>query len=136
MFGKLLLLCGSALFTCLAAEAFLRIFPQDETLLYDPRILWNHWKEPNLPGDNKEYFPNFYNERYKYDKVIGYERKEIAERIQKIREARPESFKILLLGDSITEITTYAGRFEHLLHNEFGSNKIDVVNSGVIGYDA
>jgi len=126
LFLNCALLCGSTLFVFLLLEFFLRILPISNRVYY-LRLVWNHWEDPKMP--------KWYNELYEYDETLGYERKEIHREMKRIIQDSSSSYKILVLGDSVTQWGKYVDYFKDLLINRYKNKDIEVVNAGVMGYD-
>ena len=79
--------------------------------------------------------PQWYNDLYVYDGKLGFERKEVYQRIVRIRQENPNAYKILILGDSVTQLVKYSDYFKELLLKRYPHEKIEVINAGVMGYD-
>lgn len=122
---NIVLFLSSSCFSIFLLEVLLRVFPVANNLYYR-KLEWNHWGNSGMRG--------LYNELYVYDKVLGYEKKDIYERIKNVLENNPSSYKILVLGDSITQWGKYVDYFEKLLSERY-SKEIKVINAGVMGYD-
>lgn len=122
---NIILFLSSFCFTILFIEAFLRVFPLNNNLYYRD-LEWNHW-------GNSEMI-KLYNELYVYNDELGYERKDIYERIKTVLRNDSQSYKILILGDSITQWGKYVDYFNNLLAERYNEG-IEVVNAGVMGYD-
>jgi lysophospholipase L1-like esterase len=75
-----------------------------------------------------------YNRLYVYDEILGFEKKEISEEIKNILKNNPQSYKILVLGDSVTYWGKYVDYFNNLLAQRY-HGEIKVINAGVMGYD-
>ena len=113
----LLSFCCSVLFL----EVLFRVFPVNNNLYYK-KLEWN----PEMVG--------LYNELYVYDEVLGYEKKDIYERIKNVLKNNSKNYKILVLGDSITQWGKYVDYFDNLLAERY-NKEIKVINAGVMGYD-
>lgn len=124
---KILLLCSSIIFTLLLLEILLRILPINNNL-YSQNIIWNHWNQP--AG-----MPKMYNENYAYDDLLGYEKKEVYEEIKRVIIDNKSDYKILILGDSVTEQALYVYPFEDLITSRYNNSSIKIINAGVTGYD-
>jgi lysophospholipase L1-like esterase len=120
-----LLFC-SIVCTFLLLELFFRFLAIDNDLYYQ-KLTWNHWLMAEMPET--------YNRLYQYDKILGYERKEVNVAIDRIMEEKPLSYKILVLGDSITQWGKYVDYFTQLLHEQYNNKDVEVINAGVMGYD-
>jgi lysophospholipase L1-like esterase len=122
--NSLLILLG--LFTALlGAEIFCRFFPISNDFYYQ-KMKWDHLTAPGMV--------KLYNDLFVYDSVLGYEKKDVARQIAAIRKRDPSSFKILVLGDSVSQWGRYVEYFSELLVAKYGA-KVKVVNAGVMGYD-
>lgn len=127
LFPNFLLLCSSFVFAVLLLEILLRLLPADSRFYYQGSV-WNHWG-----GDESN--RRWYNESYVYSDVLGYEKKELNEKIKNILRNNPSSYKILILGDSITEGEEYIEYFKNLLAEKYKDSNIEVIGAGVTGYD-
>lgn len=127
LMSRIMLLCCSIIFTFLFLEVLLRIVPIDNKLYYQ-NITWGHWKSP-------EGMPEMYNRNYAYDELIGYEKKSVYEEIKNISGDNKKYYKILILGDSVTEQGFYVGPLQDLITKRYNTSSIAMVNAGVTGYD-
>ncbi len=111
--------------SCVFAEIFLRVFPLKDDLYYK-ELEWNHLGTPDLT--------KMFNRLYVYDEELGYEKKDVYEQIKNVLRDDPSRYKILVLGDSISQWGKYVDYFDELLETRY-HGKIKVVNAGVMGYD-
>ena len=109
-------------------EAILSFFPLHELTLFKT-ARWNHWSSQDV-----DYYAH-YNQLYKYDRFIGYERQEIYQEIEEINMKNISSYRVLVLGDSVTEQGQYVNFLRDKLLKKYSQDKIVIVNAGVMGYD-
>ena len=120
-----ILLLSSSFCSILLLEALLRAFSVNNNFYYR-RLEWDHWRNPGTIS--------LYNKLYLYDDKLGYEKKDIHENIKNVLKSSPSSYKILILGDSISQWGKYVEYFEDLLTERY-NKQIKVINAGVMGYD-
>lgn len=78
--------------------------------------------------------PEMYNTNYVYDNLLGYEKKGVYETIKKMITENESGYRILILGDSVTEQAFYVRPFQNFILGRYGSF-IKMINAGVTGYD-
>lgn len=88
-------------------------------------IKWDHWQTER----SKKYFIS----NYKYDKVLGFEKTDVYETIIKLKDET--KYKILVLGDSVSQEGTYIRKLERLLSLHYDESSLIIVNAGVVGYN-
>lgn len=123
---RILLLCGSIIFTFLFLEVLLRIIPIDNKLYYQ-NVTWDHWKGEGMP--------EMYNSNYVYDELLGYEKKSVYKEINGMSDDNKRYYKILILGDSVTEQGFYVEPLQDLITKRYNTSSVVIVNAGVTGYD-
>jgi len=82
---------------------------------------WDHWE--SLSGSVKA-------KSYIYDKDIGFVKSEMD-----IPKKVDGEYRIVFLGDSITEFGLYIKKMQTLIKNKFPKKKITLINAGTVGYN-
>lgn len=124
---KIILATFSVVMTLALCEVIVRTFSLTDHFMRKG-VKWNHWR-----GDKE--LAEWYTELYKYNPDIGYERTEVYNEIKRILRYNSESFKILVLGDSVTQWGNYVDYLEDLIVTTYLYENIELVNAGVMGYD-
>lgn len=128
MKGNLALLAGTFVLCALLAEIVLRVIGFGQPLIhnYDPDLLWD------LPPNSTAYAPSY---------GVGYRTNSLGWRDDEIPSERaPGETRILALGDSVLFgqgvpfAQTFSERLEALLADATGSDRVEVINTGVSGY--
>jgi hypothetical protein len=121
----LLMICAIAALECILRIPWIQQI--EHTLIQ--KSLWDHINDPNHPEALR-----FFTSRYDYDQTLGYIRRDIRKSIVKTKYAKPD-YRILLIGDSVSETGSFPVLLETKLGQTFPDKKIDVVNLGTVGYE-
>lgn len=129
--ARLTLIVLTIALSLLSMEAILRIFPSIVARQFNS-IGWNHW---TVAEANDAYTTSFkeYNQMYSYDPDIGYIDSYIVQYFDTLPTDQ-QSYRILVLGDSVSAVGQYVPKLEKQLNEKYGG-QVSVVNSGIIGYD-
>lgn len=122
------LICCGALLGLLFAELALHCVDVPR-LLFKPSVRWSHWSDPQHPEAQ-----TFFQQRYSYSESVGFERNEVAREIARASQEHFD-FKILLLGDSLSEMQGYAQALQKRIPARYPMKRLAFVNAGTVGYD-
>lgn len=115
---KILLLITSCAVSLILAEFTVRYFKLTN-LLHKESITWDHWEllKPNA-------------QKYEHDEDIG-----IVKKNYKISPKKTDEFRIIVMGDSISDFAAYVKELSQLIERKSSGKKITIINTGTIGYN-
>lgn len=128
LFLRIGILILSTLFFLFVVECSIRIF-YFNTEDFNWERSWDHISDPRKP-DSLVFF-NYY---YEYDSDLGFKRRNNNIRMDSYSKLNKD-FKILALGDSITEQTRFIEYLNIAIKRQFPNLSFSIFNGGTAGYD-